>query len=74
MHTLKTGHSPFKCSLGMTKVKQSQQQDIHIGEIPTKCKSKSGAKYYYLNEHWIVYRKLKDGPDTFHTDMVPQAL
>ena len=29
---------------------------------------------YYLNEHGITYRKIRDGPNIFHAIMVPNAL
>ena len=29
---------------------------------------------YYLDEHGIVYTKIRDGPNIFHAIMVPTAL
>ena len=59
----------------MTKVKQLRQQDTHIGDIATKFKSKMWDEtLYFLDEHGIVYRKIKDGSNIFHAIMVPQTL
>ena len=67
--------SSFKCSHDMTKVKQLQQQDTHIAEIVTQCKSiKLDKTLYYLDEHGIVYWKIKDGSNIFHAIMMPQIL
>ena len=53
---------PFTSSLDPTKGRQLQQQDIHISIIFTKCKSKKyNETLYYLDEHGIAYRKIKDG-------------
>ena len=74
-HSKDHNPSPFKFNLDMTNVKQLQQQDVHITEIATKCKSKKWDKtLYYSDEHGIVYRKIKDGSNIFHVIMVLQML
>ena len=45
----------------MMKVKHLQKQDTHTADIATKYKSKKWNKQlYFLDEHCIVYRKIKD--------------
>ena len=58
----------------ITKVKQLQQ-DTHINYITTKFQSRKWDKtLYFLDEHGIIYRKIKDESNIFHSIMVPQTL
>ena len=59
----------------MRKVKHLQQQDTHITEIATKCKSRKWNKtLYFLEEHGIIFWKIKDRSNIFHAIMVPQIM
>ena len=58
----------------MTKVKQLQQEDTHITDIATKCKSKKWDKTLYIfDKHGIVYKRIKDRSNIFNANMVPKA-
>ena len=64
--------SSLKWNIDMTKVKLLEQQDTHIAEIATKCKSKKwDITLYFLNEHATVYQNTKDGSNIVHVIMVP---
>ena len=75
MHSNDPNSLSFKTNLDLIKVRKLQQQDMHISEIITKCKSmKCDKTLYYLDEHGTVYRKIKDRANIFHAVMVPQTL
>ena len=58
-----------------TKIKQLKQQDIHISKLLINVNQrKLNKKPYCLDEHGITYRKKRDGPNIFHTIMVPNTL
>ena len=45
---------------------------IYTKKVP-ECKSKKFVKIlYYLVNHGVTYRKIKDGPNIFHAVMVPK--
>ena len=68
-------HIPFKCNLDLTKVKQLQQQDMHISKLITEFKSKNHDKTLcYLDEDSIAYGKIKDGSNIFHIVVIPETL
>ena len=49
---------------------------MYLSKIITKCKSQHHHDNipYYLDEHGIASRKIKDGLNIFHAVMVPQKL
>ena len=66
---------PHACNIDLEKLKQLQQQDEYKMKLIYKCKStKSKVTPYYLDEHGITYRKITNGPNIFHTVMIPNAL
>ena len=61
-------------NLDPAKIKQLHQQDMHTSNIIDKCKLKvNDNTHYYLDEHGITYRKIREGPHLFHTIMVPNT-
>ena len=62
-------------NLDPENIKQLQQQDEHIAKLIDKCKLKKNDKMpYYLDEHDITYRKIRDGSNIFHAIMAPNTL
>ena len=63
------------CSLDLQKLNQLQHQNENITKLSAKCKSgKNNESPYHLDEHGIIYRKIRDGPNSFHASMVPKTL
>ena len=71
-HITDTNSLSHMYNLDPTKIKQLQQQDVHITNLSDRCKSEKNSKIsYYLDEHGIAYKKIRDGPNMFHAIMVP---
>ena len=66
----------LSCLCNLDPEKQSSYNNMgHITKITKICKSKKNEKIpYYLDEHGITYRKIRDGPNVFHAILVPNAL
>ena len=65
----------FKSYLDLTKLRKLQQQNVHISQIVAKCKAKKYDKIlYYLDEHGIVYSKIKHRPNIFYAVIASQTL
>ena len=70
MNALET---PF--TFDIEKVKQLQQQDTHIADIVTKCKSMKWEETTISWMNMVLYtEKIKDGTNISHVIMVPQTL
>ena len=73
-HALDTNSLLSRYNLDPGNIKQLQQ-DGHITKIIDKCKSKKNDKTpYYLDEHGITYRKIGDGSNVFHANMICYSL
>ena len=69
-----TNSLPHACNLDQENLKQLQQHE-YITKLNAKYKSaKNNETPYYLDEHGITYRKIRDRPNIFHAIMVPIAL
>ena len=50
---------PHTCNLDPEKLKQLQQQDEYKNELPNASLPKNKKTPYYLDEHGITYRKIR---------------
>ena len=70
-----TNSLPCICNFDLQKIKWLQDEDEYIAKLIDKCKSTKHYKIpFYLDEHGIIYRKIRDRPNIFHTIMVPNTL